>query len=260
MNEFSWVAIEAAAGGVHTLTLQRPPVNALGRELVAELIAAIDVLDRDATVRCLVVRSSGKHFCAGADLKERRSMGVDEVRAFVPQLAAICNGLAAFAFPTIAAVGGAAAGGGCELALACDLRILADNASIGLREVALAIIPGAGGTQRLPRLIGPSRAKRWILAAEMHTAEQALADGVADGVVPADRLDEEALALAATIAANGPVAARLAKQAIDRGADLPLAQALELEWELYQGTLGTRDREEALVAFEQKRAPEFQGR
>lgn len=260
MSETRWVAVEAMANGVHTLTLQRPPVNALGRDLVRELIETSDRLGRDDSVRCLVVRSSGKHFCAGADLKERKTMSLDEVRAFVPRLAAACNGLASLPFPTIAAVRGAAAGGGCELALGCDMRILADDTSIGLREAALAIIPGGGGTQRLPRLIGPARAKRWILAAELHTAEQALADGVADRVVPAERLDDEALELAGTIAANGPVAVRLAKQAIDQGADLTLERALRLEWEYYQGVLGTRDRDEALAAFEEKRPPRFEGK
>ncbi len=162
--------------------------------------------------------------------------------------------------PTIAAVRGAAAGGGCELALACDLRILAEDAKIGLRETALAIIPGAGGTQRLPRLIGPARAKRWIFAAEMHTAEQALLDGVADRVVPAAELDEAVSGLARQIAANGPVALRLAKRAVEEGAALPMAEALRLEWDCYQGVLGTEDRLEALAAFAEKRPPRFQGK
>jgi enoyl-CoA hydratase/carnithine racemase len=162
--------------------------------------------------------------------------------------------------PTIAAVRGAAAGGGCELALACDIRILSSDATLGLRETALAILPGAGGTQRLPRLIGPSRAKRWIFAAEMHTAEQALADGVADGVVEPDRLDAETMELAATIANNGPVAVRLAKRAVDGGMGLPLDEALALERECYVETVATEDRVEALKAFAEKRQPRFRGR
>jgi methylglutaconyl-CoA hydratase len=187
-------------------------------------------------------------------------MSLDEVREFVPQLAAVCNGLAELPFPTIAAVRGAAVGGGCELALACDVRLLSDDCKIGLRETALAIIPGAGGTQRLPRLIGPARAKRWIFAAEVHTAEQALADGVADAVVEPGALDELALTRARTIAAAGPLAVRLAKLAIDEGAALPLPDALRLEWECYQRTLGSSDREEALRAFAEKRNPRFEGR
>ena len=259
MSEPRYVRL-GAEGGVRTLSLDRPPVNALGRELIEDLTAALEQLGADDAARALIVRSAGKHFCAGADLKERRTMNVDEVRAFVPRIAAVCNALAGLPFPTIAAVRGAAVGGGCELALACDLRLLAEDASIGLRETALAIIPGAGGTQRLPRLIGPSRAKRWIFAAELHDASRALADGVADRVVPTEQLDAAARELADAIAANGPVAVRLAKRAIERGADLPLHQALAVEWDCYQDVLGTDDRLEALKAFEDKRSPEFGGR
>ena len=260
MSEYRWVEPERAGDGVRVLTLNKPPVNALGRELVEELNAAFLQLAADDDGRCLILRSAGKHFCAGADLKERQGMSLDDVRAFVPQLAGACNALAAMPYPTIAVVRGAAAGGGCELALAADLRIVADNARLGLRETALAIIPGAGGTQRLPRLIGPSRAKRWVFAAEMHTATQALADGVADRVVALDALDDEARSLAETIAANGPLAVRLAKRAIDQGARLSLADALKHEWECYQDTLETADRAEALEAYAAKRPPRFEGR
>ncbi len=260
MSDLRWVKLESAGTGVRTLVLDRPPVNALGRELVDELAVALGRLRHDDSARVLVLRSAGAHFCAGADLKERSSMSLEEVRSFVPRLAGLCNSLAAVSYPTIAAVRGAAAGGGCELALACDIRLLAEGAKIGLRETALAIIPGAGGTQRLPRLIGSSRAKRWIFTAEMHTAAQALADGVADRVVPDHHLNRETLELAETIARCGPLANRLAKRAIGEGADLPLERALELEWECYQQTLETEDRIEALQAFAQKRAAKFRGK
>jgi enoyl-CoA hydratase/carnithine racemase len=260
MNEFRWIKVESENGGVRVLTLDKPPVNALGQEMVDELTRAAMQLAGDDEGRCLIVRSAGKHFCGGADLKERQSMSVDDVREFVPKLAGACNALAAIPYPTIAAIAGAAAGGGCEMALACDFRILAENANIGLRETALAILPGGGGTQRLPRLIGPARAKRWIFAAEMHDAAEAFADGVADRVVPLDDLNAEARSLAANIAANGPVAVRLAKRAIEEGAHLPLADALKLEWERYQPTLETEDRVEALEAFAEKRPPRFRGR
>jgi enoyl-CoA hydratase/carnithine racemase len=260
MSRDRWVRVEREASGLRVLTLDKPPVNALGRELVEDLAQALDPLGRDAGARCLIVRSAGKHFCAGADLKERKDMSVEDVRKFVPKLAGVCRALAATPYPTIAAVAGAAAGGGCELALACDLRVLADNASIGLRETALAIIPGAGGTQRLPRLIGPSRAKRWILAAELHSADVALRDGVADRVVAVEELDAAARKLGEIIAANGPVALRLAKRAIEDGAHLSLEDALEIEWQAYQQTLETEDRTEALRAFAEKRPPRFRGR
>lgn len=259
-EEPRWVELGSEEPGLRTLTMNRPPVNALGRELVEDLTRAIERLASDDEARALVLRSGGKHFCAGADLKERKTMTPEEARAFVPRLAGVCHSLAALPFPTIAAVRGAAAGGGCELALACDLRILADDASVGLRETALAIIPGAGGTQRLPRLIGPERAKRWIFCAELHDAATALADGVATAVVPVDRLDEEAAGLARKIAANGPLAVRLAKRAIEEGAALDMERALALEWESYQKTLSTEDRLEALEAFAVKRPPRFKGR
>jgi len=254
------VRVDSHGDGVRVLTIDKPPVNALGRELVEALGTTLAELRGDAEARCLVVRSAGNHFSAGADLKERKSMSVDQVRAFVPRLAAACRDMGSLPFPTIAAVRGTAAGGGCELALACDLRILADDARIGLRETALAILPGAGGTCRLPRIAGQAVAKRWIFTAELFTAEQAREDGVADAVVPAARLDEEAMAMARTIAANGPVAVRLAKQSIEGGWDLSLDEALALEWQCYEGVLATKDREEALQAFAEKRPPRFTGK
>lgn len=260
MSAFRVVRVDSEPDGLRILTLDRPPVNALGRELVEDLEGALSALARDGEARCLVVRSGGDHFCGGADLKERKGMSVEEVRAFVPRLGGICDALAAIPYPTIAAVRGTAAGGGCELALACDLRVLAEDARIGLRETALAIVPGAGGTQRLPRIAGIAVAKRWIFTAHLHSAAKALADGVADTVVASDRLDGEVRSIAASICANGPVAIRLAKRAIDAGADLPLARGTALEWECYQGVLGTEDREEALRAFGEKRAPVFRGR
>jgi methylglutaconyl-CoA hydratase len=236
--------------GVRVLTLDKPPVNALGTELVEALGTSLAGLREDVGARCLVVRSAGNHFCAGADLKERRDMTVAQVRAFVPRLSAVCRAVATLPFPTIAAVRGTAAGGGCELALACDLRILADDARIGLRETALAILPGAGGTCRLPRISGMAVAKRWIFTARLFTAEEARRDGVACALVPADGLD----AFASTMAV------RLAKQAIEGGWDLSMDEALALEWQCYEGVLDTTDREEALQAFAEKRAPRFTGR
>ena len=254
------VRLTSREDGVCVLTIDKPPVNALGRELVEALGTTLSELRDAEGTRCLVVRSAGRHFCAGADLKERRGMNIDEVREFVPRLAAVCHEMAALPFPTIAAVRGTAAGGGCELALACDLRVLSDDARIGLRETALAILPGAGGTIRLPRIAGMAVAKRWIFTAQMFTADEAKSDGVADAVVPGDRLDDEVLKLAGTIAANGPVAVRLAKRAIEGGFDLSMDEALALEWQCYEGVLGTFDREEALKAFAEKRPPLFRGR
>lgn len=260
MSAVLGVQLTSHPDGIRVLSMDKPPVNALGRELVEDLGRALAGLADDRDARCLIVRSGGAHFCAGADLKERAGMSLDEVRAFVPKLAGACGALADLPFPTIAAVRGTAAGGGCELALACDLRILADDARIGLRETALAILPGAGGTQRLARIAGPACAKRWIFTAKLHDAGEARADRVADDVVSAASLDDAALSLASTIAANGPVAVRLAKKAIEGGWDLTLQEGLALEWRCYEGVLGTADREEALRAFADKRAPRYEGR
>jgi methylglutaconyl-CoA hydratase len=260
VNDLRTVILEDSGSGVRTLTLNRPPVNALGKDLVSALEAAYLAIAEDTEARCLILRTAGKHFCAGADLKERRRMSVDEVRAFVPRLARLNDTLAAVPVPTIAAIRGVAAGGGCEMALACDIRILAEDARVGLRETALAILPGAGGTQRLPRIIGRANAKRWIFTARLYDARQALADGFADRVVPPERLDDEAAGLASEISANGPVAVRLAKRAVDGGMELGLTEAIDLERECYRGVLETEDRIEALDAFLEKRTPVFKGK
>jgi len=253
----------AGDAGVVVLTLDRPPVNALGRALVDDLDAACDWLERagpDAMARAVIIAAAGKCFSAGADLKERQGMSEDDVRAWVPYLSGTFTRIAGLPMPTIAVVQGVAAGGGMELALACDLRVAEQQATLGLRETALAIIPGAGGTQRLPRLIGPSRAKRWIFGAAMHTAVEALADGAVDQVVATGEGLAAARSIASGIAANGPVAVRLAKKAIDEGMNMPVDDGVRNEIRRYEGVLGTADRLEALKAFMEKRTPEFKGR
>ncbi len=243
--------------------INRPPVNALGRDLIRELkqfSQEIVPLCESAEVRALVLSAEGKHFCAGADLKERQSMPVEEVEPTVNATRDMASSVANIPVPVIAAVHGTAVGGGMELALAADIRILAQSARMGLRETALAIIPGAGGTQRLPRLIGPSRAMLWIATGRIFSADECLRDGVANQVVPDEDLLETAMALAKEIAQNGPVAVRAAKEAIWGGLDRPLADGLELEKASYRKTIPTQDRLEALKAFQEKRPPKFEGR
>ena len=249
--------------GLLVATLDRPPVNALGRALVEDLDAAcawLESLPAESAPRAVVVAAAGKCFSAGADLKERQGMSADDVKRWVPYLSGTFTRIASLPMPTIAVVQGVAAGGGMELALACDLRVAEEPAVLGLRETALAILPGAGGTQRLPRLIGPARAKRWIFTAAMHTAAAALADGAVDAVTPAGAGLARALEWARAIAANGPVAVRLAKRAVEGGFDLPLTEALDHERRCYEGVLSTEDRLEALKAFVEKRDPVFKGR
>jgi len=257
------IKYDVVEGGVVVVTMDRPPVNALGREMVDDLntvCARLEAGPLEKIARAVILAATGRCFSAGADLKERQTMSEEDVRMWVPYLSGTFNRIASLPMPTIAVVQGVAAGGGMELALACDLRIAEEQATLGLRETALAILPGAGGTQRLPRLVGPARAKRWIFTARMHTAREALEDGAVDQVTPAGQGLEAARALARTIAANGPVAVRLAKRAVDDGVDLPMQEALEHERRCYEGVLPTEDRLEALKAFLEKRDPVFKGR
>ena len=254
------VRIETPEDGIRVLVLDRPPVNALGRELVDDLFTACDTLREDTQARCVVVRSAGKHFCAGADLKERQGMTLDEVRAFVPKLAGVCNALAGLPMPTIAAVRGTAAGGGCEVALGCDLRILAEDATIGLRETALAILPGAGGTQRLPRLVGKGRALQLILSGEMITAQEAYRIGLVNEVVSPADLIPRAEAILKRIFANAPLGVRYSLEAVNRGMETTQAEGLALEASYFGLCAGTEDKKEGTSAFLEKRPAKFQGR
>jgi enoyl-CoA hydratase/carnithine racemase len=254
------IRYELKHGVVGLLTVNRPPVNALGRELVEDLNTACAALEKSDGPRALIVAAEGKAFCAGADLKERRTMSEADVRAWVPFLSGTFTRIAQLPMPTIACIQGLAAGGGVELALACDLRVAEEPVTLGLRETALAIIPGAGGTQRLPRLIGEARAKKWIFTARMFTAAEAHNDGVVDVMVHQGKGVDIALKMAGDIAENGPLAVRAAKRAILEGAGLPMGPALQAELRAYESIIPTEDRVEAVRAFNEKRKPEFKGR
>ncbi|RMF74456.1 MAG: enoyl-CoA hydratase [Acidobacteria bacterium] len=255
------VLVDRPAERVVRLTIDRPPVNALSRALVARLTDAAATAADDPAAACVVLAARGRAFCAGADLKERRGMSDAEVVETVEAIGRMTAAVAAIPVPTLAAVHGAALGGGLELALACDLRIAAEDARLGLPECSLAIIPGAGGTQRLPRIAGPAVAKRWIFTGRVGTAAEALAGGIVDRVVPAERLEQETLALAGEIARCGPLALRAAKRAIDDGLDAArLDEGLAIERRAYRTIVDTEDRREALRAFAEKRPPRFEGR
>jgi len=244
------------------MTLNRPPVNALNRQLVSEIYAVAHLANRDVArkeLRALVLHAEGAHFCAGADLKERKEIPDDQVVNVVQGIRAAVQAIADIKVPTIAAVQGSALGGGMELALAADMRVLGESAKLGLRETALAIIPGAGGTQRLTRLIGYARAMEWIATARIFEAQECLAHGVANRVVPDAEVADAALYYAKLIAANGPLAVQFAKEAMQRGMAMPLANGLEIEFECYKRIIPTSDRREALSAFNEKRAPQFRG-
>ncbi len=249
-------------GGIVTLRIERPEVmNCLSFPTLRRFRSLLEELRTDLSVRCVLITGAGERaFCAGADLKERRTMPAERVPLFVKNIRGLMDDVEALPQPTIAVVRGFAFGGGSELMLACDLRVAADGATVGLTETTLAIIPGAGGTQRLPRLIGKSRAKDLILTGRKVEAREALQFGLLNRICPADELDEVSMGVAQQIAGNGPVAVRAAKEAIDRGADGPLAAGLEIEASCYAKVLPTQDRLEALAAFAEKRKPAFQGR
>ncbi|WP_243304502.1 enoyl-CoA hydratase-related protein [Geothrix oryzisoli] len=247
--------------GIVLLGLDRPAAkNALGRQLMAEFRQALADLRFDPAARVVVVHSLVPGvFCAGADLKERAGMSQGETVTFVHGLRGAFTELEDLPMPVIAVLEGAAFGGGLELALAADLRVAGAEAKLGLVETALAIIPGAGGTQRLPRLIGASRAKELIFTARRIGAADAERLGLVDRVAPAGGALDAALALAREILPNGPVALRMAKLAVNRGVALDRDSGLAFEQACYAQVIPTKDRLEGLAAFRDKRKPQYRG-
>jgi enoyl-CoA hydratase/carnithine racemase len=248
--------------GLMIWTLARPDrSNALSRELLRNLGQLARHTRERRDVRAVIVTGEGdKAFCAGADLKERKGMSLDEVRDLLPLYDLAFTAIDRLDKPVIAAINGVAFGGGLELALACDLRVMAPDARVGLTETALGIIPGAGGTQRLPRLVGEARAKQMILLAERIDAQEALRIGLVHRVAaPGESALDCALALAAPFRTAAPLALAAALEALDAAHDLPLAAGLAHERACYERTLVSSDRVEALAAFAEKRAPRFTG-
>lgn len=246
--------------GVAILTVRRPEaLNALNAELLFELSLAFELAEADLAVRALILTGEGRAFVAGADIANLRNLG-DAFSGREASLTGqdVMNSLAALPFPTIAAINGFALGGGLELALAADLRVASSQARLGLPEVGLGLIPGYGGTQRLPRLIGLGRALDLIFTGRHVPAEEALQLGLVN------RLAEDALAAAKELAAqmlkNAPVALGLAKEAVVRGLDVTLNQGLEIEADLFGIVSTTEDMKEGTSAFLEKRAAEFKGR
>jgi enoyl-CoA hydratase/carnithine racemase len=249
-------------GDLVWLTIQRPEVmNCLSFPTLKRLRALCAELREDLSIRAILITGAGdKAFCAGADLKERKTMPKERVPDFVRNIRAVMDDVEALPQPTIGVVNGVAFGGGTELLLACDLRVAAPHAELGLTETSLAIIPGAGGTQRLPRLVGRSRAKDLILTARRLDAAEAERIGLVNRIAPAGKLRETALEVARRIADNGPVAVRAAKAAMDQGGELPMVQGLEVEARCYERVLPTQDRLEALAAFAENRRPRYLGK
>jgi enoyl-CoA hydratase/carnithine racemase len=250
-------------GTVAHLTLQNPPLNLVTRELLEELSAALETLAAAAPgdVRVVVVTGAGERaFSAGSHVGEFESQRGEAGRARHELESGVADRLARMPMPTIAAIEGNALGGGLELALCCDIRVASERAQLGLPEVRLAVTPGAGGTQRLPRVVGAARAKELILTGRVLSAEEAERIGLVGRVVPAGRALAAADAIAAEIAARGPVAVREAKRLIDLATDADLATGLAAELDASDRVFATDDMLEGATAFFAKRDPEYRGR
>jgi enoyl-CoA hydratase len=247
--------------GIYRLTVNRPAaLNALNAATLAELGLAIAEVAADSGARTLLVTGAGeKAFVAGADISEMQALSADQARAFSAAGMQVMHALEALPVPVIALVNGYALGGGCELAMACDWIIASERAVFGQPEVNLGIPPGFGGTQRLTRLVGRARALELVTTARQVKADEALAIGLVTRVVPAAELLEAGLAVARTIAAKAPVAVRLAKQAVQRGQDLDLANACAHETSLFALAFATVDQQEGMRAFVEKRSARFRG-
>ncbi|CAM2007018.1 enoyl-CoA hydratase-related protein [Acanthopleuribacter pedis] len=249
-------------GYVRHIKLNRPDrMNALGRTLIRELHNALEDCRFDRETRVILLSGAGQRaFCAGADLKERAEMAQDEVDAFVSELRTTFHLLFNHPKITVAALNGAALGGGLELALSCDLRYAHNDVRLGLTETRLAIIPGAGGTQLLPRVIGPAKAKEMIFRAQPINAAEAQTLGLVNDVFPAEELITRCLEIGTQISQNGPIALMQAKKAVNQGLQCSLDQGLHIEQLCYAGVIPTEDRLEGLAAFKEKRKPAYQGR
>jgi enoyl-CoA hydratase/carnithine racemase len=246
--------------GIGTIRLDRPPMNPLNTQVQEELREAAHAATADPEIRAVVVYGGEKVFAAGADITDFTATTYQQMAIRAGALSGAFDAVARIPKPVVAAVTGYALGGGCELALACDWRVVAEDAKLGQPEIKLGIIPGAGGTQRLARLVGPARAKDLIFSGRMVDAPEALRIGLADRVVPAAEVYTAALDLVRPYV-NGPaLALRAAKQAIDGGLSMDLAAGLAWESQLFAGLFATDDRMEGTTAFVEKRKPKFTGR
>ena len=263
MSELQFIAIERT-GPVATVTVQRPDkLNALNARVIGELTRAFEDLSASTgpeAVRACVLTGAGKAFVAGADIAEMAGMTTAEARRFSDAGQRLCALLEATAFPVIAAVNGFALGGGCEIALACDFVYAAEGAKLGQPEVTLGVTPGFGGTQRLARRVGIARARELVYTGDMISAEQALAMGLVNAVVPATELMTRARDTALKIASRGPLAVAAAKRVMLRGEGIDLPAACELETQAFSALFGSEDQKLGMRAFLDKAKPAFTGK
>jgi enoyl-CoA hydratase len=247
--------------GIGVVTLNRPKsLNALCDELIAELGTVFDEIAEDRDVAAVIITGSAKAFAAGADIKEISQIASPAVaQGFVSRIHAVFNRIEGCAKPVIAAISGFALGGGCELALACDLRIAAENAVFGLPEIKLGVIPGGGGTQRLPRLVGVGRAKELLYTGDSIDAQEAYRIGLVNKVVPPESLMDEARTMAAKLAKRPPVALKMTKLAVNEGINMDLYSAIGHESRCFEILFSTADQKEGMQAFIEKREAKFSG-
>ena len=246
MGEFVRLEVDGAVG---TIRLDRPKMNALNAQVQEEIRAlAVEAADRD-DIRAVVLYGGERVFAAGADIKEMKDMSYVDMLARADRLQQCFAAVARIPKPVIAAINGYALGGGCELSMCADFRVVADNAKMGQPEILLGIIPGAGGTQRLTRLVGPAKAKDICFTGRFVDAAEALSIGLADAVVPADQVYAKALEMAGAYANAAAVALRAAKKAIDEGIEMDLDAALRLESTLFAGLFATEDRAIGMESF-----------
>lgn len=255
--------IYAKEDGIGKVTLNRPEsLNALSMRLKQELSMVFDEMAQDSEVKGVLVTGAGNAFCAGADIKERSGMEMTSPEFYFSQKKTtdLFEKIAEFPKPVVAAVNGAAVGGGCELCLACDLRIASEKAKFGLPEVRIGVMPAGGGTQRLPRLIGVARAKELLLTGDIIDAQEAYRLGLVNRVVLPDKLMEEARGLVGRIANNPPLSVRFIKRAVNAGMQLDLHSGVDYETQCAAVLIETEDRIEGFKAFVEKRKPQFRGR
>jgi enoyl-CoA hydratase/carnithine racemase len=254
--------VENRANGVTWITITRPDArNALSRDLNIELRDIAYQLNTDDDVRAVVITAIGdKAFSAGADLKERKGVAAEDSAVFINAISSAIAQVGELRCVTIAAMNGSAYGGGLELALACDFRLLVEGAEVGLTEVRLGIMPGAGGSIRLPRLIGEARAKELILLGRRISAQRAYEIGLVNQVAARGQLATDVDALLTELQGCAPISLRAAKQSIQRASESDLETALRVERECYDQTLFSQDRDEGLAAFAEGRPPRYQGR
>ncbi len=257
----NFVTVEVQDSVAVVVFTRTEAANALSVQMLQEINEALEAIHYDRSIRAVIVTGEGeKAFCAGADLKERKGMNEEETRKTIALIGKTVNHFESLAQPVIAAINGVAFGGGLELALACDIRMASTTAKIGLTETALGIIPGAGGTQRLPRLIGMGKAKELIYTARRLSAEEAYQYGIIEHIVEPQDLLEQAKELAREIAENAPLSLIQAKTAINQGMQTDISTGLHIESLAYSRLLHTEDRLEGLKAFQEKRSPVYRGK